>query len=522
MKATNTVVHSWYVIDLLKTLKTKGIGTNSVETLTRKLCSKEGTRKTILQQVMKMKINDVYKKNRTSMYECQKAWKTYDNKLIREGVLEAFLLAWGSEKLRYRQTLRSLRKKKVQWLKEKYKRKCILPEECYGFKFKDQQLREEFRVESIKYGGIALNTDEEAAVKLHPKYTVYEKLNPGKFAAEVEKALTEVRWDRGFRQRREPHENGNDQNTTKEEREGCYDFTTKTYDMRKLASTDLPFNSRVYLPNPLDEPTEVAMQMMKRKINTVANRYTERSKRQKVNLTTEQRRGIRSLKRKRDEGEIVVYQKDKSMRLAVDTTGNYKESMKPHIENDEEISKGDNADIEKLMNAHSVSWLRFLQAGKGSDEYRIKMSMQSHNNDASVICALRKDHKELSQGARSEEGPPVRPVCDISDGVNHKLSYLISNLLQEMCDGETVCNSTEDMLASVEMTNQEGVEEDTIIRSMDVISLYPSLDIQHAIKVICEEFENSDIKIEGIDYEELSLYLALTEEHRGISRCRIR
>ena len=66
------------------------------------------------------------------------------------------------------------------------------------------------------------------------------------------------------------------------------------------------------------------MQIMKRKINTVANRYTERSKRQKVNLTTEQRRGIRSFKRKRDEGEIVVYQKDKSLRLGVDTTGNSK------------------------------------------------------------------------------------------------------------------------------------------------------------------------------------------------------
>ena len=115
---------------------------------------------------------------------------------------------------------------------------------------------------------------------------------------------------------------------------------------------------------------------------------------------------------------------------------------------------------------------------------------------ASVIYALRKDHKELQEGTRSEEGPPVRPVCDISDGVNHKLSYLISNLLQEMCDGETVCNSTEDMLASVEVANQEGVDEDAVIGSMDVISLYPSLDIHHAIEVICLEFENSDIKIE--------------------------
>ena len=100
-------------------------------------------------------------------------------------------------------------------------------------------------------------------------------------------------------------------------------------------------------------------------------------------------------------------------------------------------------------------------------------------------------------------GPPVRPVCDISDGVGHKFSYLISNILQELCYGDTACNSTEEMLAAVEEANTQGISETMVLGSLDVIALYPSLDIPDTIKVVCHMFKESNIKIEGVEYEEL-------------------
>ena len=114
------------------------------------------------------------------------------------------------------------------------------------------------------------------------------------------------------------------------------------------------------------------------------------------------------------------------------------------------------------------------------------------------------------------EGPPVRPVCDISDGVGHKFSYIISNILQELCYGETVCNSTEEMLAAVEETNSRGISENMVLGSLDVKALYPSLDIPDTVEVVCQMFEESNITFDGVDYEELGLYLALNLDSRTL------
>ena len=49
-----------------------------------------------------------------------------------------------------------------------------------------------------------------------------------------------------------------------------------------------------------------------------------------------------------------------------------------------------------------------------------------------------------------------------------------------------------------------------IVSSTDVKALYPSLDIEFSIKVVCEVFESSDVSIHGVDYEELLLYISLS------------
>ena len=76
---------------------------------------------------------------------------------------------------------------------------------------------------------------------------------------------------------------------------------------------------------------------------------------------------------------------------------------------------------------------------------------------------------------------------------------------------ETVCTSTEGLLAEVERVNEEGLEEGYIIGSMDVEVLNPSLDVEFTVEKVCEMFSNSTMEMDGINYKELSLYLSLNK-----------
>ena len=65
----------------------------------------------------------------------------------------------------------------------------------------------------------------------------------------------------------------------------------------------------------------------------------------------------------------------------------------------------------------------------------------------------------------------------------------------------------------------KGVEEDYVIGSADVKSLYPSLDIEHTVDIVCQEFTQKKINIKGIDVEEVGLYLVLNMDNiRGGSQ----
>ena len=65
------------------------------------------------------------------------------------------------------------------------------------------------------------------------------------------------------------------------------------------------------------------------------------------------------------------------------------------------------------------------------------------------------------------------------------------------------------MIAEMNRTNHLQHDEGLIIGSADVVALYPSLDIDFTIDKVCEVFFESNVKIDGVDYEEVGLYLAL-------------
>ena len=74
------------------------------------------------------------------------------------------------------------------------------------------------------------------------------------------------------------------------------------------------------------------------------------------------------------------------------------------------------------------------------------------------------------------------------------------------------------MIASMQKTNQSYViNDDVTIGSLDVKALYPSLDIEFTVEIVSNEFYNSEVRIENVDYVELGLYLALNNTYEQLA-----
>ena len=77
--------------------------------------------------------------------------------------------------------------------------------------------------------------------------------------------------------------------------------------------------------------------------------------------------------------------------------------------------------------------------------------------------------------------------------------------------GENFTN-TEELLAEFDRLNEEGIEEECFVGSADLVVLYPCLDIDKVIKTVGEMTKKSEIILEGVNFEELGLYLAIAKD----------
>ena len=172
--------------------------------------------------------------------------------------------------------------------------------------------------------------------------------------------------------------------------------------------------------------------------------YRENQVKPESNLTKQQKQGLKKLRRRIKNKEIVCYQTDKSGSISVDTPSNYVDSMKPHLEGTIPSSEEEYNKTEKLINAHMTNWCRIMSFDK-----KVSSNFITENNEIPPLYGLRKDHKEVPTG-EEEKGPPQRPVCGAVVSCNYPLSHFISTVLQPVIQQEKhPCNSTEDMLSRV-------------------------------------------------------------------------
>ena len=377
----------------------------------------------------------------------------------------------------------------------------MTPDVVEGIIVGDQELDERFTSEPRCYGACEVSDNEKQALSLPPKFALYTKIDSVSVEAEIEKGLAKYRWEQ--MEKKEPVE----------EAGVVYDTATKKVYMRNLRATDFPFNKRVILPSALSEEKEVGLQHLKNNMMKSVNNYVQNDKnKQWQNLTENEKNGLRSLRKRSKDNSVVIYQTDKSGRFSIDTAENYLLACEPHVKGDETITQQDYERLESEMNAHSVIWTRILGAGHGTGHVnRIKNNMITHDCPLAPLYTLRKDHKTMDDEVK---GPPVRPVCGAVSAYNQRLSHEVSKILNEVWKEEgSVCISTEDIMAGIKKANDElrnNVDNEVIVGSADVKALYPSLDVDFTVDKVCEVFYGSEVRVEGVNVEELGLYLSVS------------
>ena len=135
--------------------------------------------------------------------------------------------------------------------------------------------------------------------------------------------------------------------------------------------------------------------------------------------------------------------------------------------------------------------------------------------DVPVLKLLAKVHKPLSPDGH----PQSRPVVAAASGLSSRVGDMVADVLGPMVLAQTPRmedQSTEEVLAQLEEAEQairESGLDNTVVGSLDVCALYPSLDQVQSAKMVGEFVRNSPVDVKGVDYRAVQVYLAsnLTE-----------
>ena len=138
--------------------------------------------------------------------------------------------------------------------------------------------------------------------------------------------------------------------------------------------------------------------------------------------------------------------------------------------------------------------------------------MITKDSQITILRGTSKDHKE---NIDKKTGPDVRPIMGATVGPNIGLSEIGSRIVRKIADNADVglvSKSTEEVLNKFETFNKSRLQSNSegrklIIGSMDVEKYYPNILSDKSAKIIRKVWEDSELSMEGIDFDNLSRYL---------------
>ena len=291
----------------------------------------------------------------------------------------------------------------------------------------------------IILGDMTIDEDEQKVMRLPPKFGVLQPLHKDGLAFEQELCYAKIRMEIGQELREEQQGVlvGTTKTESSEEQDArsrmIYDPETVTYNDHNRRVTDLQECSRVTLPKPLPIQEEAKIEIRREMHNRIYSQYIKEfcneNGDQKTNLTEDETRGLKKLKKRVEEGGGVVMKTDKSGKMCISTKEKYIELGMQHVKGDKEISREELRCIERILNGHGMSWSKMWGTGKAhNQEDRVMNSRVSSSENTSDLLVAFKDHKKEEKG---------RPIATGNSGNTRALSNAVSDFVEAVANSES-------------------------------------------------------------------------------------
>ena len=255
-----------------------------------------------------------------------------------------------------------------------------------------------------------------------------------------------------------------------EEEEALLEAETRTpfyqgamqFSLAKRRVTDMKGNSRVYFPRKarsLEE--EASFEAIRLELKGLFNNYVSKNCKkggiQSPNITQSQARGLKSLRKRFKEGDLVIIPTDKSGNVAIMSRDSYLEAGLKHTQGDKEVGWEIIRESQRELNGHVSMLIKTFRIGHNWDHgARIRESTMGESLSVCPLSLLFKDHKGWT--VDSGTVPPTRPVVGGHLGINLHISEIVSDILDPVVatyQGGHEVISTEDMVARAEVLNSE-------------------------------------------------------------------
>ena len=350
---------------------------------------------------------------------------------------------------------------KVRWVRKKYGRPVDdfkVPDEAKEYS-NCKMFQENPEVKCDEVSGpvvvcregekLELDNKEWRLLARGPKYCTVRSCREEDMRVEVETSILKHKWDEMGREGDEEEGELTPEEVLENERVALlaeemgaqqrmvYNSKENTWDARGLRVTDYKHNSRVIFPKALPGDKESNLEVLRSELLHHHKEWVTQNcnckGEQQANLSQDEQEGLKSIRKRVADGDIVILPTDKSGRFAVMSMDTYVEAGRVHIKDDIEVGNEEKKSNQKVVNGAVSMLLKVFRVGNDcKHEGRWRESMLSSSLESCPLWLLFKDHKNWTSSKGG--APPTRPVMGGNSGMNSHLSEILSWLLEPLAN----------------------------------------------------------------------------------------